>query len=639
MIRRTKTRRAAVMVCAAGMLASSASGRAATDSNAHEMDTVSLGTTVITATKKPEKQQNLSSTVNVLTEDELDMLQPRTSTDALHTVPGVFVHKTGAFGRADVTIRGTGDRGRRIMILMDGRPAKMGIFGCTVTHSIPATNVRRIEVVKGPGAVMYGSDAMGGVVNIMRKKPSDRLEINGFGVYGTYDTRHARARVGGAFDTWHYSVAGDYQQSDGHLDNTSYRAGDGSVQVGYSVNDNLSFTLNQHLFSGKKHEPGAAKFDTTAQTWYVPDSPADTGWNEYLRGAVSLDMDATIGGVAVNAQYSRTMGEHEFSDGWHSQDHTDGFTAHARALVLDMDSFENTLTTGVQLRNQVGTYVAGSVPFMAQDTTFSKYEGAVFLYDEQRILERLLLDAGLRYTHDESYGGHLSYRGGAVYRIHTALSVRASAATGFRAPQINELYLFPPKNPDLEPEESVNYEAGITFHPAGKLYLDIAGFYTEGTDMIEKAAVSGMPPFQFQNTGSFRRKGIETSLALQLAPHTRVKSGYTWIDPYSHAQGLVQNKYDLSMHYADSLFSALVGMQYLSNYYADNAQTQRIDMHGGIPLVYARSSWNIYKGISLFARVDNALGRNYAQFTDLPTSAGVYLMPGVDISAGIKYTY
>jgi iron complex outermembrane receptor protein len=618
-------------IALAAALASWGAPAATRDSTALS-DTVSLGNTVITATKKPQKQDNLSTTVNVLTREELDMLQPRTATDVLHTLPGVFVHKTSAFGRADVTIRGTGDRGRRMMVLMNGRPVKMGIFGCTVTHCIPATDVQRIEVVKGPASVLYGSDAMGGVVNIMSTEPQNPLEINAFGMYGMYDTRHVRARVGGGFDQWHYTLAGDYQYSDGHVDNAQYNAKDISTRMGYSILDNVELELGMHVFNGKKHEPAAAAFDSSLRRWYIPPSPTADAWNDYARGAIDLSLDATIRNVDLYAMYYRNMGEHEFSDGWHSRDHTDGFTAHADAHLLDMDGFANVLSAGIELRSQAGED-------LGQDTSFSVYELAAFVQDEQTLFNRLTLDAGARYTHGKTYDGHVSARAGAVFHIRPRLSARANVATGFRAPQINDLYLFPPSNPDLKPETSTNYEAGITCRPLDRVFVDVAGFYTTGEDLITKVPVSGMPPFQFRNEATFKRRGIETALNLQCAPHTRITGGYTFIDPYEHAQGIVQNKLDLRLHYSDSLFSALIGTQYLANYYADDAQTQRIDTDNGISLVYARSSWRVYRGTHLFARIDNALGRNYAQFTDLPTSAGVYLMPGMEVAAGVKYVY
>jgi len=110
--------------------------------------------------------------------DATDILsiRPLNALGALTHLPGIFSHRTGDFGRRDVEIRGIGQRGVRLAVLVDGRPEKMGIFNCSVTHSFPLDNVERIEVVRGPSSVLFGPDAMGGVVNIITRRPQSFKE-------------------------------------------------------------------------------------------------------------------------------------------------------------------------------------------------------------------------------------------------------------------------------------------------------------------------------------------------------------------------------------------------------------------------------------------------------------------------------
>jgi len=117
---------------------------------------------VVTATMTPKAVKDCSASVSVISADDLKALPASNALSLLNNLPGIFISRTGDFGRADVNIRGIGQRGRRIAILVDGRPEKMGLFGCAVTHTFPLDNVERIEIVRGPSSVLYGSEALGG---------------------------------------------------------------------------------------------------------------------------------------------------------------------------------------------------------------------------------------------------------------------------------------------------------------------------------------------------------------------------------------------------------------------------------------------------------------------------------------------
>ena len=164
---------------------------------------------VVTALRTERPAKDLSATVSVVTEADIEASNRKSCLDILNTLPGVFVNRTGDYGRADVDIRGIGDRGRSVMILVDGRPVKMGLFGCTVTHTLPMNNVDRIEVVRGLASVLYGSDALGEVINIITRRAIDGFETDLTSNLGTYNTRHLRLRHGGRRERSSYYLTGD----------------------------------------------------------------------------------------------------------------------------------------------------------------------------------------------------------------------------------------------------------------------------------------------------------------------------------------------------------------------------------------------------------------------------------------------
>ncbi len=129
-----------------------------------------------TGTGEEKPVTDASQSVSVVTQDDIAVSDVHSATDILGTLPGVFVEKTGQLGRADVSIRGEGSAGTDISVMIDGRPEKSSIFGCSVTQTFPLNNVDSIEVIRGPASLMYGSDALGGVVNILTRKARESLK-------------------------------------------------------------------------------------------------------------------------------------------------------------------------------------------------------------------------------------------------------------------------------------------------------------------------------------------------------------------------------------------------------------------------------------------------------------------------------
>ncbi len=133
--------------------------------------------------------ENLPFSSSIITWNEIEKENIFSFSEALDELPGVKINRTGNFGRSDVQIRGLGDRGRKVMVLVDGRPTKMGLFGCTITQSLPVDNIQRIELIRGPASVLYGSDALGGAVNIVtRSSHQEGFNTNFRTSYGSFNT-------------------------------------------------------------------------------------------------------------------------------------------------------------------------------------------------------------------------------------------------------------------------------------------------------------------------------------------------------------------------------------------------------------------------------------------------------------------
>ncbi|MFW6160234.1 MAG: TonB-dependent receptor, partial [Acidobacteriota bacterium] len=347
---------------------------------------------VVTATATRKEVKDCSSSVSVVRAEDIKAFSASNALNLLNYLPGVFVQKTGDFGRADVDIRGIGQRGRRINILVDGRPEKMGLYGCAITHAFPLDNVERIEVVRGPASVLYGSEALGGVVNIITRNPKPGFETDFSASYGNFDTRQFNLRHGAKLNKWSYYLTLDRRQSNGHRQNSSYQGNALTGKLRYDFSDHLQITLQTKYFDGKKYEAGTI------------DQPLQDFWNDYERGAVDITLKAGGEKDEYFLKAYRNFGHHLFSDGWHSRDYVNGATF--RYITRRMKN--NELVCGVDFRS------LGGKSYNWPQGQWDKNEMGVFVQNEHVFAQRLIFSAGFRLQQDSLFGLESCPHGGIV---------------------------------------------------------------------------------------------------------------------------------------------------------------------------------------------------------------------------------
>ncbi|HDI51449.1 MAG TPA: TonB-dependent receptor, partial [Bacteroidetes bacterium] len=572
---------------------------------------------VVTATRTPKSVRDLSATVSVVTKEDIEASNATSCTDILNTLPGLFVQKTGDFGRADVDIRGLGERGRKVMVLVDGRPVKMGLFGCTITHSLPLDNVERIEVVRGPLSVLYGSDALGGVINIITRKPTKPLQMDYSFSYGNYSTYQHRLRAGGTKGVFSFYVTADKRKSNGHLPNSAYDGKDFTTRIGYQIGDNLEMVLTGKYFDGYKDEPLRAT---------DPDTMISNTWNDYKRGAIDLSITGKLGNWNNLLKVYRNFGEHKFSDGWHSKDFTNGVVCHSSGKLFA----SNELIAGIEFRQQGGEKLNSS------PGKWDKAEYAFFFHDEQILLRKLILTFGARYNQDEVAGGEFCPQIGLVFHPNKKTSLRGAINKGFRSPQINELYIFPPSNEDLKPEVVWSYELGFDHQIVEGINFDLVGYVMKGENLIQKEKNSSPPPmFRFENTGKFEFKGIETGLKARFGKWLSAQIYYTYLDPGEKTRGRPGDKLDLALRYAWKKLAFSFSAQYVADYFAADNRKEPIPDYF---ICNTKLNYKLVDGLQAFVAIDNILNKKYEIYVDLPgNAAGLYSMPKRNITIGLNF--
>jgi outer membrane cobalamin receptor len=567
-----------------------------------------LDKVVVTAKRTEAKLRNCSASVSFLNRLDLEGSNSNNAVEVLNYLPGVFIEKTGDFGRADIDIRGIGSQGRRIAILVDGRPEKMSLFGCAITHSLPLSNAEKVELVRGPSSVLYGSDALGGVVNIITRKGKDAQNDYTFS-YGSFDTYVNRLRLGANLKDFDFSATADKRKSSGHIKNSAYDGEEYSLNLGFLPTKKLSGDFDVRYFKGYKEEP-------------LPSPPGT--WNDYQRYGASLNLENKLSpDWKGKLDLYSNWGEHLFSDGWHSKDLTYGLELQADGELTK----DNNLTVGSEWRHLNGRRLS------QPEGEWDRDQFSVFFQDEQMLLHRILISLGERYDHDRISGDDFSTHGGMVLDLSRGTSLRLSVNKGFRYPQINELYLFPSSNKELKSEEVWNYEAGINQKFSSGLSMDLTGFIMKGENLIEVGANPSPPPmFLFQNIGKFDFRGVEAGVRLE-EDKLNGQVYYSHLNPKEKTMGRPEDKLSMKIRFHRSKSSLSLDGQYVWNYYAQNHHQDKID---AFFVLNSKVSYEITGHLELFAGVENILNELCQVYVDLPSSSGVYQMPRRSFSVGFR---
>ena len=455
----------------------------------------------LTASTAPPTQVG---SVYVIGGKQLENTGYSSAIDALSQLPGVFVQRTNAFGRADANIRGFGSNGQQIAVMVDGRPEKMALYGCTVTQTLPLNNVERIEVVEGPASALYGSGSIGGAVNIVTRGARSPFEGDVDLSYGSYGTQRERVRVGAVNGSNDFFAAAERLTSTGYTNNSAYEGNDYTVEYGRKLGDSGSVRLRNKFYSGTQ--------DNTAP---VDKPAASPTWFDYRRGALDLSGAYESGDITYSGRIFNGYGHHSFSDGWLSDDKTYG------ALFTGVWKSDG----GAFAKLGAEHYWLEATRLGASAGAWAKQEYAAYTDGQLPVGNFLLVNGALRFTGDKTNSPVWMPTAGVAVKPYNQLELYTTASRGLRFPQIFELYSFPISNADLKPETVWGYEAGARYSPAEKVSLHAAAWMSEGNNLIQFAGG------KFNNAGDFLFRGVQGDAKVKLTDELSLNGAYTFLDP------------------------------------------------------------------------------------------------------------
>lgn len=597
---------------------------------------INLNTIVVTANKTKVNRNNVPLTISVIDKAEIEAASSSSVLPVLsQLVPGLFVTQKGMLGfgvsegaAGTINIRGVG-QGNKVLMLFDGQPQWAGVFG----HSIPdlylSSDIERVEVIRGPGSLMYGSNAMGGVVNVITRNNledgnSGRARVS----YGSYNT--ARFMINNSFNSGKFSsfVSLNHDRTDGHRDNSSFNITNGLAKVGYRLNNYLD--VNAHLSLSKiyNENPGQVKnllTDNKMDLFRKSASLALENRHSYGSGAIRGFFNS--GDHVINNGYAFNSAPKSYL--FNSIDHNYGVMAYENFTLFPANSF----TVGFDYKNWGGKAWNETIE-TSQKTQLADrktYETAGYLIVQQEFFDKLTLNAGLRFEYNSTFGEAWVPQIGTALRLFKGNVIKGSISKGYRSPTIREMYMFPPQNnPYLLPENMINYEISV-----GQMFLDsrlateMNLFLIDGWNMIEVIRINGVP--KNLNTGYFNNKGVELQASYKIKPELRADFNYSYLNASRPMLAAPTHKLFFGVGYSYGKLFLNANMQYVGDMYVNTATKEMesftvINLHAAYRLTVMGIETRI------FINGDNITGSSYSINEGFP-------MPGATVIAGIDIRF
>lgn len=597
-------------------------------------DTIILDDIVVTGTMPKVNLRNVPMSISVVSGNKITQrLQPSLLPLLAEEVPGLFISQRGVMGygvaagaAGGMSIRGIGGSPTSgVLVLIDGHPQYMGLMGHPLADSYQSMMTERVEVVRGPASVLYGSNAMGGVINIItRKQESDGSHKSAQFSYGSYNTLSAELSGGFRKSQFYTNGSLSYNHSDGHRENMDFEQFNGYIKAGYDFTDNWNSFIDVNLSKSLSSNPGAV-------TSPIIDNDADI-----LRGVASASLENNYDNTSGAVKLFYNFGTHNINDGYNdyssfipdyrfrSNDQMFGASAYQSFSFFE----GNKTTAGIDLQRFGGEAITKFPNEPARDSTqvdIHLNNVAVYLNVQQTVMdERLTFNAGIRLDHHELNGSEWVPQLGLSFTPTSYTSIKGILSKGFRNPTIRELYMFPPRNADLKAERLMNYEISLLqMLPEIGISLGINLFYIKGDNIIQTQIVEGRP--LNVNSGEVENRGFELTANYNISEELGLSANYSLLDMTYKIIGAPEHKFYVNANYNIGNWEISSGVQYLGNLYT---AVRPEPVTENVWLWNARVNYKALECLNIFVRGENLLGEKYEINIGYP-------MPGATVFAGI----
>lgn len=602
-------------------------------------DSYAINEVVVTGARSETDVRHLPMTVSVVGRPQLEAGKQSSVLPVLNAqVPGFFSTSRGVLGygvstgaSGQMSLRGIGGPAQAglpttgLLVLIDGHPQYMGLMGHPIADACQSMMAERVEVLRGPASVLYGSNAMGGVINIVtRKMQGDGVNTNihlGAGSYGTIQTEATNRVRKGRFSS---AVTASYNRTDGHRANMAFEQYGGYLKLGYDFTDNWKLWGDVNITRFNATNPGTV------------DRPYLDNDQRITRGMTSF---------ALENHYKRTSGALTFFYNWGDHWINDGYQPGSNPLDYRFNSNDQMLGLSWHQSVQLfqGNRVTVGVDYFHfggeawnrfsdghRETSADKSldEVAGYVDFRQDLASWLTFDAGARVDHHSQTGTEFVPQVGLAFHLPQDAEVKAMASKGFRNPTIREMYMFPPQNPDLKPEKLWNYELSFSQHlMEHRLSYGVNLFYINGDNLILRLPNPAGSGMLNQNSGKIENWGAEANIGYRLNPMWSLTANYSWLHMEHPVLASPEHKLYGGVNFKRGRWSASTGIQYVKGLYTELGS----DVKEDFVLWDVQADFKASRLLSFYVRGENLLAQRYEIIAGYPMPKATF-MGGINIS-------
>ena len=599
---------------------------------------VTIEEVVVTGTRNETDVRHLPMTISVVNREQIEHRNDPSLLPLLtESIPGLFTTSRGLMGygvsggaAGGMSLRGIGGVPQEglpttgMLVLIDGHPQYMGLMGHPISDAYQSLLAERVEVLRGPASVLYGSNAMGGVINIVTRKMQQdgiRTHVNvGYGSYNTLQSEVTNRIRKGRFTS---IVSGSYNRTDGHRKDMEFEQYGGYAKFGYEISDAWNVWADVNLTHFDASNPGE-----------ISNSLLDND-QRITRGMTSFALANHYAKTSGTLSFFYNWGKHWINDGYHLGGDPLDYRFHSRDRMLGVSWYQsvqlfegNRLTVGFDYFHFGGEAwnktLAGE-----RDTQADKTQDDVAGYIDfrQNLGDWLTFDVGLRVDHHSQVGTEWVPQVGFSFHLPENSEVKLMASKGFRYPTIREMYMFRPANPDLKPERLWSYELSFAQRLLdGRLSYGVNVFYIDGENLIMRMPIDGRP--LNVNTGKIENSGVEAQVAYRIVPAWSVDANYSYLHMDNPVLASPEHKLYAGTAFSKGRWNVSTGLQYVAGLYKELDPEETEDFL----LWNVRGSFRVLDGFDVWVKGENLLAQRYEINAGFP-------MPKATVMAGVNIKF
>ncbi|PPC01066.1 TonB-dependent receptor [Acinetobacter pittii] len=574
---------------------------------------------VVTASKSAEKASEVPARISVIDEKTIEQNPLLNVSDIIQRDPSVYIKQSGGLGQiSEISLRGT--KSVHTLVLKDGaRLNSQNELGPLYPAFLDTTDVQQIEILKGPASVQYGSDAIGGVVQLISKKP-EKTGAELTGIYGENNTYKAIVNANLVTDQGFYAqVGGQRLESDG---TRIFESQPENEKAGY---DQKGYHAKIGLFQENLIDASASISENKGTNVFSNDYITNTAQRQFENRVINTKVAYNIlPDLIINAHYANVQDKQNvpaYGSYYNTENNESDlnlkwkFTPNQNILVgatyNDANYKSNTILNSDKSVNSTGYYL--------------QHQHKNDLFDSQ---------VGVRLEDNQRFGTHTVGQGAIRYHFLPNASVYANIGSAFRAPTLNELYSQWGGNENLAPEESISYEMGMNYDLTSNVSTNFSIYHTKIRDLIASNAGSNTNIAEANFTGGeagIKWQQDDLFLSTEYAyVKTENEKDNTEI-AYRPRQTLT-----ISTGLENAVYGISASLIARTKSYADSANSMRVPGYATVDL---NAYWNIIPNVKVFTNIQNVGDVQYREVLNTSPSNDWYVNTGRQASVGVTFRY